>query len=246
MKASNPKLSISASTREDVTVGLRRSSKYSFQHLIMSPVKVSSSPTPLLTVLVEHCFPLPGRFARITLRPTGSPSPWPQRTLSRPEFLLLPPWAAARLALQYLSAASGVPQANHNTPKRAAKKARYSALPLSTFVRCPILFALVPYGSPFRWWAHWGMASCLSFWLGLAESRPQAWLRGLHYQGGILREHLGEKEVQLSLTFDAVDEADLANYTCYVENHIGRRSGSAILQKKGGPEENERVLLPEP
>ena len=49
----------------------------------------------------------------------------------------------------------------------------------------------------------------------------------------VLREHLGEKEVQLSLTFDAVDEADLANYTCYVENHIGRRSGSAILQKKG-------------
>uniref|UniRef100_A0A3Q3WEY8 Uncharacterized protein n=1 Tax=Mola mola TaxID=94237 RepID=A0A3Q3WEY8_MOLML len=48
----------------------------------------------------------------------------------------------------------------------------------------------------------------------------------------ILREHLGEKEVQLSLTFDAVDEADLANYTCYVENHIGKRSGSAILQKK--------------
>ncbi|XP_034073304.1 X-linked interleukin-1 receptor accessory protein-like 2 isoform X5 [Gymnodraco acuticeps] len=48
----------------------------------------------------------------------------------------------------------------------------------------------------------------------------------------VLREHLGEKEVQLSLTFDAVDEADLANYTCYVENHIGRRSGSAILQKK--------------
>uniref|UniRef100_A0A672FU85 Interleukin 1 receptor accessory protein-like 2 n=1 Tax=Salarias fasciatus TaxID=181472 RepID=A0A672FU85_SALFA len=48
----------------------------------------------------------------------------------------------------------------------------------------------------------------------------------------ILREHLGEKEVQLSLTFDAVEEADLANYTCYVENHIGRRGGSAILQKK--------------
>uniref|UniRef100_A0A3Q3ADL0 Interleukin 1 receptor accessory protein-like 2 n=1 Tax=Kryptolebias marmoratus TaxID=37003 RepID=A0A3Q3ADL0_KRYMA len=48
----------------------------------------------------------------------------------------------------------------------------------------------------------------------------------------ILREHLGEMEVELSLTFDAVEEADLANYTCYVENHIGRRSGSAILQKK--------------
>lgn len=50
----------------------------------------------------------------------------------------------------------------------------------------------------------------------------------------ILREHLGEKEVQLSLTFDAVEEADLANYTCYAENHIGKGSGSAILQKKGG------------
>lgn len=49
----------------------------------------------------------------------------------------------------------------------------------------------------------------------------------------MLREHLGEKEVQLSLMFDAVEEADLANYTCYVENHIGKRSGSAILQKKG-------------
>ncbi|XP_061783684.1 X-linked interleukin-1 receptor accessory protein-like 2 [Nerophis lumbriciformis] len=48
----------------------------------------------------------------------------------------------------------------------------------------------------------------------------------------VLREHLGEKEVQLSLTFDAIEEADLANYSCYVENHIGRRRGSAILQKK--------------
>uniref|UniRef100_A0A667Y2B0 Interleukin 1 receptor accessory protein-like 2 n=1 Tax=Myripristis murdjan TaxID=586833 RepID=A0A667Y2B0_9TELE len=48
----------------------------------------------------------------------------------------------------------------------------------------------------------------------------------------ILKEYLGEKEVQLSLTFDAVEEADLANYTCYVENHKGRRHGSAILQKK--------------
>uniref|UniRef100_A0A3P9BA44 Interleukin 1 receptor accessory protein-like 2 n=1 Tax=Maylandia zebra TaxID=106582 RepID=A0A3P9BA44_9CICH len=48
----------------------------------------------------------------------------------------------------------------------------------------------------------------------------------------VVREHLGEKEVQLSLTFDAVEDGDLANYTCYVENHIGRRSGSAILQKK--------------
>uniref|UniRef100_A0A8C2X2V1 Interleukin 1 receptor accessory protein-like 2 n=1 Tax=Cyclopterus lumpus TaxID=8103 RepID=A0A8C2X2V1_CYCLU len=53
-----------------------------------------------------------------------------------------------------------------------------------------------------------------------------------HIKESEVREHLGEKEMQLSLTFDAVDETDLANYTCYVENHIGRRSGSAILQKK--------------
>uniref|UniRef100_A0A669B567 Interleukin 1 receptor accessory protein-like 2 n=1 Tax=Oreochromis niloticus TaxID=8128 RepID=A0A669B567_ORENI len=53
-----------------------------------------------------------------------------------------------------------------------------------------------------------------------------------HIKETEMKEHLGEKEVQLSLTFDAVEEGDLANYTCYVENHIGRRSGSAILQKK--------------
>lgn len=49
----------------------------------------------------------------------------------------------------------------------------------------------------------------------------------------VVREFLGEKEVELSLIFDAVDEMDMGNYTCNVENHIGRGSGSAILQKKG-------------
>uniref|UniRef100_A0A3B4BFF0 Interleukin 1 receptor accessory protein-like 2 n=1 Tax=Periophthalmus magnuspinnatus TaxID=409849 RepID=A0A3B4BFF0_9GOBI len=48
----------------------------------------------------------------------------------------------------------------------------------------------------------------------------------------LLREHLGEKEVELSLIFDHVDETDLNNYTCYVENGIGRRGGSAVLLKK--------------
>ncbi|XP_039549919.1 X-linked interleukin-1 receptor accessory protein-like 2 [Pimephales promelas] len=48
----------------------------------------------------------------------------------------------------------------------------------------------------------------------------------------VVREFLGEKEVELSLIFDAVDEMDMGNYTCNVENHIGRGSGSAILQKK--------------
>lgn len=49
----------------------------------------------------------------------------------------------------------------------------------------------------------------------------------------VVREFLGEKEVLLSLIFDAVEETDMGNYTCNVENHIGRSSGSAILQKKG-------------
>ncbi len=39
--------------------------------------------------------------------------------------------------------------------------------------------------------------------------------------------------MELSLVFDAVEETDMGNYTCNVENHIGRGSGSAILQKKG-------------
>lgn len=49
----------------------------------------------------------------------------------------------------------------------------------------------------------------------------------------ILREYLGEKEVELSLTFDAVEETDMGNYTCHVENHNGRGRGSVVLQKKG-------------
>ncbi|KAK5616133.1 hypothetical protein CRENBAI_017142 [Crenichthys baileyi] len=66
------------------------------------------------------------------------------------------------------------------------------AAKISTFVRCPILFAPVPHGSPCSVWAHWGMALHLSFGLGPAgsrkeqpshqalcdESQPQAWLQG--------------------------------------------------------------------
>ncbi|NXN98005.1 IRPL2 protein, partial [Rhinopomastus cyanomelas] len=48
----------------------------------------------------------------------------------------------------------------------------------------------------------------------------------------LLREHLGEKEVELTLIFDAVEEADLANYTCHVENRNGRKHASVLLRKK--------------
>ncbi len=49
---------VSASSSEDVTVGLRRSSKYSFHRPTTSPVEVNSSPLALYTVSVKHCFPL--------------------------------------------------------------------------------------------------------------------------------------------------------------------------------------------
>ncbi|MEQ2311557.1 hypothetical protein AMECASPLE_021366 [Ameca splendens] len=61
-----------------------------------------------------------------------------------------------------------------------------------TFIHCTILSAPVPHGSPYRWWAHWGMASRLLFGLGPArsheeqpghqplsnESQLRAWLQG--------------------------------------------------------------------
>ncbi|XP_056879149.1 trypsin Blo t 3-like [Takifugu flavidus] len=46
------------SSLEGVLVGLRRSSKYSFHRSTTSRVEVSSTPSPLHTVLTVHCFPL--------------------------------------------------------------------------------------------------------------------------------------------------------------------------------------------
>lgn len=49
-----------------------------------------------------------------------------------------------------------------------------------------------------------------------------------------VREHLGEQEVSISLTIDSVEESDLGNYSCYVENGNGRRQANIQLIKKGG------------
>nr|XP_032834981.1 interleukin-1 receptor accessory protein-like 1-B [Petromyzon marinus] len=46
----------------------------------------------------------------------------------------------------------------------------------------------------------------------------------------VLHEHLGEKRVSLSLRFDEVCEDDLVNFTCVVENYVGRRAGTLQLQ----------------
>lgn len=48
-----------------------------------------------------------------------------------------------------------------------------------------------------------------------------------------LRERLGEQEVSISLTIDALEDTDLGNYTCFVENGNGRRQANVLLTKRG-------------
>ncbi|KAA8587959.1 hypothetical protein FQN60_001153 [Etheostoma spectabile] len=45
----------------------------------------------------------------------------------------------------------------------------------------------------------------------------------------IVKEHLGEQEVAISLTIDSLEEEDLGNYSCYVENGNGRRHATIQL-----------------
>ncbi|KAM9373777.1 X-linked interleukin-1 receptor accessory protein-like 2 [Phaethornis superciliosus] len=85
---------------------------------------------------------------------------------------------------------------------------------------------------------------CKAFFGFSGESGPMIyWMKGEkfieelegHIREGevrLVREHLGEKEVELTLIFDAVEEADLANYTCHVENRNGRKHASVLLRKK--------------
>ncbi|KAM4664050.1 X-linked interleukin-1 receptor accessory protein-like 2 [Discoglossus pictus] len=85
---------------------------------------------------------------------------------------------------------------------------------------------------------------CKAFFGFSGESGPMIyWMRGEkfieelenHIKEGVIRllkEDLGEKEVELALTFDAVQEADLGNYTCHVENRNGRKHASVFLRKK--------------
>lgn len=58
-----------------------------------------------------------------------------------------------------------------------------------------------------------------------------------------VREHLGEQEVSISLTIDSVEESDLGNYSCYVENGNGRRQASIQLIKKGGANTTKSALI---
>ncbi|KAK5621672.1 Interleukin-1 receptor accessory protein-like 1-B [Crenichthys baileyi] len=48
----------------------------------------------------------------------------------------------------------------------------------------------------------------------------------------LVREHLGEQEVAISLTIDSLEEEDLGNYSCYVENSNGRRQASIQIFRR--------------
>ncbi|KAM6945590.1 interleukin-1 receptor accessory protein-like 1-B isoform 2-T2 [Aplochiton taeniatus] len=47
-----------------------------------------------------------------------------------------------------------------------------------------------------------------------------------------IREHLGEQEVSISLTIQSLEESDLGNYSCYVENGYGRRQANIQLTQR--------------
>lgn len=49
----------------------------------------------------------------------------------------------------------------------------------------------------------------------------------------IVKEHLGEQEVAISLNIESLEEEDLGNYSCYVENGNGRRQATIQLFRKG-------------
>ncbi|XP_067372783.1 interleukin-1 receptor accessory protein-like 1-A isoform X2 [Channa argus] len=48
----------------------------------------------------------------------------------------------------------------------------------------------------------------------------------------LIKEHLGEQEVAISLTIDSLEEEDLGNYSCYVENGNGRRQATIQLFRR--------------
>lgn len=49
----------------------------------------------------------------------------------------------------------------------------------------------------------------------------------------IVKKHLGEQEVAVSLTIGTLEEEDLGNYSCYVENGHGRRQATIQLLRRG-------------
>ncbi|XP_016328496.1 interleukin-1 receptor accessory protein-like 1-B isoform X2 [Sinocyclocheilus anshuiensis] len=78
-----------------------------------------------------------------------------------------------------------------------------------------------------------GDASPLIYWMKgekFIEDLDESRIRESEIK--IIREHLGEQEVSISLTIDAVEDSDLGNYSCYVENGHGRRQANIQLSKR--------------
>ncbi|KAK0151876.1 hypothetical protein N1851_006751 [Merluccius polli] len=103
-----------ASLPEGVSVGLRRSSKYSFHRSTTSRVEVSSAPSPPYTVLTMHYFPLLRRRMVVQNLFKAVRKSFSMASLNSSHvrvFASVTTTAALRLACRYLPAASGVPQA---------------------------------------------------------------------------------------------------------------------------------------
>ncbi|XP_043913178.1 X-linked interleukin-1 receptor accessory protein-like 2 [Protopterus annectens] len=85
---------------------------------------------------------------------------------------------------------------------------------------------------------------CQAFFGFSGDARPMIyWMKGEKFveelEGHIkesevrlIKERLGEKELELLIIFDSVLESDLGNYTCFVENRNGRRHASVLLRRK--------------
>ncbi|XP_076118596.1 interleukin-1 receptor accessory protein-like 1-A [Alosa pseudoharengus] len=82
-------------------------------------------------------------------------------------------------------------------------------------------------------------------WFGYSDMSPVLyWLKGDRFiedmdqtriresEMRLVQEHLGEKEVAVSLTIDFLEEEDLGNYSCYAENAVGKRYASVIITRR--------------
>ncbi|XP_070711735.1 interleukin-1 receptor accessory protein-like 1 [Pempheris klunzingeri] len=78
-----------------------------------------------------------------------------------------------------------------------------------------------------------GDISPLIYWMKgdkFIEDLDEEWVQESDIR--TIREHLGEQEVSVSLTIDSLEETDLGNYSCHVENGNGRRQANIQLTKK--------------
>ncbi|XP_063068969.1 interleukin-1 receptor accessory protein-like 1-A [Engraulis encrasicolus] len=82
-------------------------------------------------------------------------------------------------------------------------------------------------------------------WFGYSDMSPVLyWIKGDRFiedmdqtriresDMRLVQEHLGEKEVSISLTIDYLEEEDLGNYSCYAENAVGKRYASVIITRR--------------